>query len=74
MKITNVEMEVYRWPRRKPITNGLYTYTHAGINVINVETDEGVTGIGIGASSQDAPAVGAAILQDAGPGRGMCQR
>ena len=30
MKITNVEMEVYRWPRRKPITNGLYTYTHAG--------------------------------------------
>ena len=62
MKITNVEMEVYRWPRRTPITNGLYTYTHSGINVITVETDEGVTGMGIGASIQDAPEVGVAIL------------
>ncbi len=55
-------MEVYRWPRRTPITNGLYTYTHSGINVITVETDEGVTGMGIGASIQDAPEVGVAIL------------
>jgi D-arabinonate dehydratase len=62
MKITKIEMEVYRWPRRTPITNGLYTYTHSGINVITVETDEGVTGMGIGASIQDAPEVGVAIL------------
>lgn len=62
MKITNVTMEVYRWPRTKPITNGLYTYTHSGLNVISVETDEGVTGIGLGSGIQDAPEVGKAIL------------
>ncbi|MCH7740124.1 MAG: mandelate racemase/muconate lactonizing enzyme family protein [Chloroflexi bacterium] len=62
MKITSVEMEVYRWPRRTPITNGLYTYTHSGLNVITVETDEGVTGTGISSGIEDAPEVGKAIL------------
>lgn len=28
MKITDVRMEMFKWPRAKPITNGLYTYTH----------------------------------------------
>ncbi len=62
MKITNVSMESYRWPRHTPISNGLYTYTHSGINLINVETDEGVTGTGISAGIQDAPEVASAIL------------
>jgi L-alanine-DL-glutamate epimerase-like enolase superfamily enzyme len=61
-KITNVRGEAYRWPRHKPITNGLYTYTHSGINAVFIETDEGVTGVGLGSGIQEAPKVGLAIL------------
>ena len=63
MKITDVRAEVYRWPRATPITNGLYTYTHTGINVVYIDTDEGVTGIGLGSGIEDAPDVGVAILE-----------
>jgi L-alanine-DL-glutamate epimerase-like enolase superfamily enzyme len=48
MKITAITTEVYRWPRHKPITNGKHTYTHAGVGLVKIETDEGVTGIGLG--------------------------
>jgi len=51
MKITDVIVECYRWPRLKSIRNGKYTYTHGGISVVRVETDEGVTGVGLGAGS-----------------------
>ena len=46
MKIKDVSMECYLWPRSKPIRNGKYTYTHAGISVVKIETDEGITGWG----------------------------
>jgi L-alanine-DL-glutamate epimerase-like enolase superfamily enzyme len=49
MKITQLSTEVYRWPRHKPITNGKHTYTHSGLGLVKVATDEGVTGIGVGA-------------------------
>jgi D-arabinonate dehydratase len=62
-KITKVWGEVYRWPRRVPITNGLYTYTHSGINAVFIETDEGVTGVGLGSGIQDAPEVGQVMLE-----------
>lgn len=48
MKITDVSVECYRWPRPKPIRNGKYTYTHGGITVVKIQTNEGVTGIGVG--------------------------
>ena len=48
MKVTDLKMETYRWPRAKPIRNGRYVYAHAGLNVIKVETDEGLVGIGLG--------------------------
>ena len=63
MKITDVRTEVFRWPRAVPITNGLYTYTHSGLNVIHIDTDEGLSGLGIGASIQDAPDVGVAMVE-----------
>jgi len=63
MKITDVRSEVYSWPRHTPISNGLYTYTHSGINAVIVETDEGVTGLGIGSGIQGAPGVSTAILE-----------
>ena len=62
MKITDVKTEVFRWPRHKPIRNGLYTYTHSGPNVVSIETDEGITGIGLAGGIQDAPDVGVAIV------------
>ncbi len=48
MKITGVSTEEYRWPRHKPISNGLHTYTHSGLDLVKIETDEGITGIGLG--------------------------
>ncbi|NJN81674.1 MAG: hypothetical protein HC802_04865, partial [Caldilineaceae bacterium] len=51
MKITTISTEVYRWPRAKPITNGKHTYTHVTLGLVKIETDEGVTGIGLGSLS-----------------------
>ena len=48
MKITDVEVRCYAWPRPKPISNGKYTYHTVVLNLIHVHTDEGVTGIGWG--------------------------
>ncbi len=62
-KITNIWGESYRWPRHKPITNGLYTYTHTGLNVVIVETDDGVTGVGLGSGMQNTPEVNLAVLE-----------
>ena len=52
MKITDVTMESYRWPRKRPIRNGRYVYPTAGLDVLKVETDEGVTGLGLSAGVQ----------------------
>ena len=57
MKIKDVTMECYLWPRAQPIRNGKYTYTHAGISVVKIETDEGVTGIGLGGAGSASAGV-----------------
>ena len=46
MKITDMRVECYRWPKRVPQSNGKHTYTHDGRNFVFVETDEGITGVG----------------------------
>ncbi len=46
MKITDVELRQYRWERGKPIRNGLHTYTHSGLNLLRIDTDVGISGIG----------------------------
>ena len=46
MKITNASMEIYRWDRPTPIRNGRYTYPTVALNLIKLETDEGITGYG----------------------------
>ena len=53
MKITDVTTETYRWPRHKPISNGKHTYTHTGLSLVKIETDEGTTGIGVCAHQPD---------------------
>lgn len=50
MKIIDIKTEAYRWPRPKPISNGKHTYTHSGVGLVRIETDEGITGIGVGAT------------------------
>jgi D-arabinonate dehydratase len=56
MKITDVTVQCYAWPRPKPIRNGKYTYTTVTLNLVHIHTQEGVTGIGWGggvAADQD---------------------
>ena len=48
MKITDVTVQSYQWDRPQPIRNGKYTYVKVGLNLIQVHTDEGITGIGWG--------------------------
>ena len=48
MKITDITTQEYRWPRKKPITNGLHTYSNVEFAVVLIETDEGITGVGLG--------------------------
>jgi len=52
MKITDITTEEYRWPRARPITNGLHTYTHSGLAIVKIETDEGITGVGLSAGGK----------------------
>ena len=63
MKVIDVRMETYRWPRAKPIRNGMYVYTHSGLNVIKIETDEGITGIGLGGGVTEAEDIGRSITE-----------
>lgn len=46
MKITDVEVRCYAWPRPVPISNGKYTYTDVTFTPVLIHTDEGVTGVG----------------------------
>lgn len=48
MKITDVTLQSYAWKRPQPIRNGKYTYTTIGFNLIQIHTDDGITGIGWG--------------------------
>ena len=48
MKIKEVELQSYSWPRPKPISNGKYTYRTVDLNLVHIHTDEGLTGIGWG--------------------------
>lgn len=50
-KITGVRCEYYAWPRQTPIRNGTHTWTEVKRCVVHLDTDEGVTGIGIGGAS-----------------------
>jgi L-alanine-DL-glutamate epimerase-like enolase superfamily enzyme len=50
LKITDITTETYKWPRHKPISNGLHTYTHSGLGLIKIHTDEGTMGVGVGST------------------------
>jgi L-alanine-DL-glutamate epimerase-like enolase superfamily enzyme len=63
MKITDVRMEMFKWPRAKPITNGLYTYTHSLLNIVVIETDNpDITGIGLAGGVEVTPEIGMSFV------------
>jgi D-arabinonate dehydratase len=59
MKITAITTDEFRWPRTRPISNGKHTYTHADLGIVRIETDAGITGIGLGGTGL----VGQAAIQ-----------
>ncbi len=58
MKITDITMQEYRWPRPVPITNGKHTYTHVNYALVKIRTDQGVTGLGLGSGGEIERAAG----------------
>ncbi len=48
MKIVDITHRLYRWPRRKPIRNGMFTYTDVTLSVVKMQTDSGLVGLGLG--------------------------
>lgn len=46
MKITNITEEYFCWKKSRPIANGKHTYTHCGLAIIRIDTDEGISGYG----------------------------
>ena len=62
MKITDVRVEKYRWPKEKPIANGKHVYTHNELNLLIVDTDEGITGYGCSWAIEFADTMGKAII------------
>ena len=51
MNITEITHREYRWPRRKPIRNGMFTYTDVTLSVVEVATDVGLIGLGLGSAN-----------------------
>jgi L-alanine-DL-glutamate epimerase-like enolase superfamily enzyme len=62
MKITDVRTEHYRWPKEKPIANGKHVYTHNELNLLVIETDEGITGYGCSWAIEFAESMGKKII------------
>lgn len=62
MKITDVRVERYRWPKEKPIANGKHVYTHNDLNLLIIETDEGITGYGCSWAIEFADTMAKAII------------
>ncbi|MBP3241946.1 MAG: mandelate racemase/muconate lactonizing enzyme family protein [Oribacterium sp.] len=62
MKITDVRVEHYRWPKEKPIANGKHIYTHNELNLLIIDTDEGITGYGCSWAIEFADSMGKKII------------
>jgi len=52
MKIERITLSRYRWERPLPITNGMHTYSAVQHCVVRIDTDDGLTGWGIGGCKQ----------------------
>ena len=57
MKITDVTVESYEWPRPRPIRNGMFVYTTVRLDIVTVHTDDGIKGVGLGSGGAGAGAL-----------------
>jgi L-alanine-DL-glutamate epimerase-like enolase superfamily enzyme len=48
LKITKIDIKEYKWERDTPISNGLHTYTNHEISIVEVHTNGGLVGYGVG--------------------------
>ena len=48
MKIADVSVRRFVWPRTQPISNGKYTYREVVFTLVQVDTDDGIRGYGWG--------------------------
>ena len=62
MKITDMRLENYRWPKQAAQSNGKHTYTHEGRNFVFIDTDEGITGVGQIGGTHTADSINKAIF------------
>ena len=62
MKITKVYVEKYKWPKEKPIANGKHIFTDNELNLLVIETDEGITGYGCSWDISFAERIGQTII------------
>ena len=47
MRTVGLRFSSYRWQRPRPIHNGLFTYSEACVGLVEIQTDEGITGYGL---------------------------
>ena len=47
MQITDLRMETYRWPGTPMFSGGRFVFGSDGLDLLRVETDEGITGVGL---------------------------
>jgi L-alanine-DL-glutamate epimerase-like enolase superfamily enzyme len=48
MKIIKASVHDFEWKREQPITNGRHTYDKSDLTIVEIETDSGITGYGMG--------------------------
>lgn len=48
IRITRTSTHDFEWERERPITNGLHTYATSDVTIVQIETNVGVTGYGVG--------------------------
>ncbi|MCR5008185.1 MAG: mandelate racemase/muconate lactonizing enzyme family protein [Oribacterium sp.] len=62
MKITDIHVEKYKWPKAKPIANGKHIFTDNELNLLVIETDEGITGYGCSWEINFAERIGKTLI------------
>ena len=63
MVITDIVPIEYSWQRPRAIRNGKYTYATGGLSLFRIDTDEGVTGLGLGSTGMLVGGVGPGLEQ-----------
>jgi len=63
MEITDVRMETFRWPDRGFSASGRWVFGSDGLDVIKIETSEGLTGLGLSWSYLQADSIGRGITE-----------